>query len=208
MCKLSPLKATVLSSTFDDNLPFIPFFSCFYYLWYLYLLIIPFILNRINKKYFLKYASITTISILMGALVFIFFPTTINRGINLNDYEPSIFIYIVKFIYFSDTPNLCCLPSMHCALSFVFIFSTIYAKEMKWYNKIIITITSLLIVASTLFIKQHVIWDAYAALGLVIIAILIDKYTNVGKFIEKRFLVLEGRIEKLLSKTKFGKELK
>lgn len=186
LCKLSPLKLTVLGSSFDDKLPFIPFFACFYYLWYVYLFLIPLILNRVNKKYFFKYASTTVICILLGALIFILYPTTINRGVELNNYK-SIFTYIVKFIYMTDNPNLCCLPSMHCALSFIFIYSTFKAKELKGSYKILIAITSLAIIASTLFIKQHVIWDVIAAFIVVTISIIIDKFVNLDKFIEKIF---------------------
>ena len=206
-CKLSPVKYTVLSSEFDNNLPFIPFFVCFYYLWYIYLLLIPFVLNRLNRKSFFRYSSITIICVILGALVFIFFPTTINRGINLDDYH-SIFVYFIRFIYLSDTPNLCCLPSMHCALSFIFIYTSLRTKEMKWYYKALITLTSLGIVASTLFIKQHVIWDVYAAIVVVTICILIDKYTDIGNYIGKRFNYLSKKISEKIFKTKLGSKFK
>ena len=205
LCKLSPIEPTILTSSFDEKLPFVPFFACFYYLWYIYLLLIPFVLNRIGKKYFLKYASITIICVLIGALVFIFFPTTINRGIDLNNYK-SIFTYVVKFIYFTDTPNLCCLPSMHCAMSFIFIYMAFKAKEMKWYYKVSIIITSLGIVASTLFIKQHVIWDVYAAIVLSIISILIARCANINQFIDKKISKIEKYVDKRLEK--FGSKLK
>lgn len=201
--KLSPLSVTVLSSEFDNNLPFIPFFACFYYLWFLFLLLIPFILNRYGKKYFLKYVSISFICVILGAIVFIFYPTTIDHGVNLDEYK-SIFTYLVRFIYFTDSPNLCCLPSMHCALSFIFIYNSLRVKEMKWYYKVLITFASLGIVASTLFIKQHVIWDVYAAIVVVIISILIDRFTNVSKLVNKIVDKAEGLIDKLFEKTKLG----
>ena len=205
-CKLSPIKHTVLSSNFDDNLPFVPFFACFYYLWYIYLLLIPFILNRLNKKSFFRYSSLTIICVIMGAIVFVLFPTTINREVNINEYH-SIFAYLVRFIYFTDTPNLCCLPSMHCALSFIFIYTSLKTKEMKWYYKVLITLTSLGIVASTLFIKQHVIWDVFAAIVVVTICILIDKYTNIGNYIGKRFNYVSKIISEKIFKTKLGNKI-
>jgi len=207
LCKFSPISVNILTSEFDAKLPLIPFFACFYYLWYIYLFLIPFILNRIDKKQFFKYASITVICILIGALIFIFFPTTFDRGVDLNNYK-SIFTYLVKFIYFTDTPNLCCLPSMRCALSFIFIYISLKTKDLKWYYKLLITITSLGIVASTLLIKQHVIWDVFAAILVVIISILIDKYTNIGNIIENKLKFVEKLIEKIFVKTKLDNKLK
>ncbi len=207
LCKLSPLEVTVLSSEFDNNLPFIPFFACFYYLWFLFLLVIPFVLNRMDRKYFLKYVTLTVICIVIGGLIFIFYPTTIDHGVNLDEYK-SIFTYLVRFIYFTDEPNLCCLPSMHCTLSFIFIYTSLRAKEMKWYYKLLITLSSFGIVASTLFIKQHVIWDVYAAVALFAVAVLIDKFTNIGKYVENKVKKIEVLLDKLIAKTKLGNKLK
>ena len=186
LSKLSPIETTVLTSTFDDKLPFIAAFSLVYCLWYVYLILVPFILSRVDKKMLYKYASITIISIICGALVFIFFPTTIVRDVDLSN-SNIIFKLILKVIYFMDTPILCCLPSMHCALSYIFIYTILKAKNFKWYYKLIIVITSLGIVASTLFIKQHVIWDVLAAIALFIIALIIDKFVPLDKWIEEKY---------------------
>lgn len=195
LCKLSPLKITVLSSTFDDKLPFIPIFSIFYYLWYIYLFFIPLILYHFNKEHLFKYASITIFSIIIGGIIFVLFPTTINRGVNLDNYK-SIFTYLVRFIYFTDTPNYCCLPSMHCALSFIAIYMILKVKDLKLPYKLLIIIGAFGIIASTLFIKQHVIWDVIAALVLVVVSIIIDRFTKFNKFIEKKYESFDFHIKK------------
>lgn len=186
ICKLSPIDVTVITSSFDQKLPLIPFFCLFYYLWYIYLFLIPFIMYKVNPNYFYKYASITIITVLVGAIIFILFPTTIERGVNINEVK-SIFKYPLKFIYFTDTPNLCCLPSMHCALAYIFMYMALSTKELKIPYKIMITLSSLGIVLSTLFIKQHVIWDVLAAILLIIISLIIDKFTKIDKFVQKKF---------------------
>lgn len=185
-CKFSPFKLTILTSSFDAKLPFIPAFSIFYYLWYVYLLLIPFVLYKVNKKRMFEYAKIVVISVLLASIIFIFFPTTIERGVNLIECH-SIFEYIVKFIYFTDTPNLCCLPSMHCVLCFIFIYMSLKTKELKWYYKLFFVLTSLGIVASTLFIKQHVIWDVFAAIAVVTISVIISKFSKLDQVLEKYY---------------------
>jgi len=186
LCKLSPLEPLILTSSIDKKIPFVAIFCLIYSLWYIYLFLIPFIIYKCDKKSLFKYTSITIICVIVAAIVFIFFPTTIERNVDLSGVNP-ILKLILNVIYYMDTPNLCCLPSMHCALSYIFIYMSLKTKNLKWYYKLIIIITSLGIVASTMFIKQHVIWDALAAIVLVIISIIIDKFTNIDKFIEEKF---------------------
>ena len=207
LCKLSPIPRTLLTSSFDDKLPFVPFFVCFYFLWYLFLLIIPFVLYKHEKKYLVRYASIDIICVIIASLIFIFFPTLIIRNVDVNNYK-TIFIYPVKFIYFTDTPDLCCLPSMHCAMSFIFMYTALKIKEMKWYYKALIIFASFGIIASTLLIKQHVIWDVYAAIAVVVLSILLDRYTKVGEYFRNKVEELDKYIDKKVSKTKLGSKLK
>ena len=199
LCKFSPFETTLLTSEFDNNLPFIPAFCLLYSLWFIYLILIPFILYKFDIKRFFKYISITIICIIIGGLVFFFYPTTIARNVDLSNTN-IIFKLILKVIYFIDTPILCCLPSMHCVLCYIYIYTSLRAKNLKWYYKMLIVTTSLGIVASTLFIKQHIIDDAIAAIFVVIIAIIIDKFTNLDKFISKKFLDFD--LTKLMKKNK------
>lgn len=186
ICKLSPIKVTVLTSSFDEKLPFVAAFCLLYSLWFIYLLLIPFVIYKHEKKNLFKYTSITAISILLAAVIFIFFPTTIVRDVNLDGVNP-VFKLILTVIYFMDTPNLCCLPSMHCALCYIFIYMVLKTHNLKWYYKALFVVTSLGIVASTMFIKQHVIWDVLAAIPLIIISVAIDKFVPLSKFIEEKY---------------------
>ena len=207
VCKLSPIPRTLLTSSFDDKLPLVPFFICFYFLWYLFLIIIPFVLYKHGKKYLVRYASLDIICVIIASLIFIFFPTIIIRNVDLSKYN-SIFVYPIKFIYFTDTPDLCCLPSMHCAMSFIFIYTSLKTKEMKWYYKTMIVLSSLGIVASTLLVKQHVIWDVYAAIVVVAVTVLIERYTKIGEYFRNKVEKLDKYIDKKIGQTKFANRLK
>jgi len=186
VCKFSPIEPTLLESSFDNNLPFVSWFGILYCLWYIYLFLIPYLFYKKDRKCFFKYFSITIICIIIAAFVFILYPTTVNRNVNFENTN-LIMKYVLKFIYFMDTPALCCLPSMHCVLSFNFIYLSLKVKDLKWYYKFLICVTSIGIAFSTLFIKQHVIWDVYAAIAVIILGILIDKFVDLDKFIEKKF---------------------
>lgn len=75
------------------------------------------------------------------------------------------------------TPGINCLPSIHCLYSFLFIFAVLDTKSNspKWMKIFIITL-SILVVLSTLFIKQHIVYDVIAAFAIGVVTwIIIDK---------------------------------
>ena len=83
--------------------------------------------------------------------------------------------WVVDIIYKVDTPVCNLFPSAHCAFSILFIISILDVKEVKKEYKILIIISSLLIILSTLFIKQHVVIDVLGALLIVPIYYILRK---------------------------------
>ena len=154
-----------LNNYFDNMIPFIPAFVIFYVLWYLLLFLIPLLILKYNKKVFDRYIVTCLIYTLFEGIIFILLPTTMTREPLVVD---SISTWIINIIYKVDTPvNL--FPSAHCALAILFIISTLDVKE------ILITITSVLIMLSTVFIKQHVIVDVLGAFIIVPMYYIIRK---------------------------------
>ncbi len=168
------------------KIPFNPYFVYFYCAWYLMLFIIPMHLYIKDKNTYYKYFTSNIISIIISNIIFIIYPTTIIRG---NITTNNIASYILNIIYKLDTPILNCLPSTHCLLSFLFIYSLIDTKEINIKFKLIYIIMSILVVLSTLFIKQHVMIDVISALIISIFAYIIVNITNIHNkvniFIEK-----------------------
>ena len=152
-----------LNNYFDNMIPFIPAFVIFYVLWYLLLFLIPLLILKYNKKVFDRY--------IVTCLIYALFEGIIFREPLVVD---SISTWIINIIYKVDTPvNL--FPSAHCALAILFIISTLDVKEIKKEYKILITITSVLIMLSTVFIKQHVIVDVLGAFIIVPMYYIIRK---------------------------------
>lgn len=178
-----------LSSKLDNAIPFVPGFIYAYVLWYVMIIGVPFILYLKNKTSFYKYTVSLFITIIVGFVIFLAFPTTVARpSIEVQ----GITLWLVNTIYLLDTPSLCCLPSMHCVLCFLMIIYTCTTKEFRVIQKVIITFLSLLIVASTMLIKQHVIIDAILALIITLATVYI-----VGKF--KLHETMQEKIENKLS---------
>lgn len=149
----------VLNNLLDDQIPFVPYFIYFYISWYILLFLVPMIYMKYDKKTLKKYTYTNFISVLVCGIIFIIFPTTINRP-SLE--VTSITTWLVNTIYYFDTPAVNCLPSIHSLICFIFILCNIKAN-IKTSYKCIIDILSVLIILSTLFIKQHVIYDVLSA---------------------------------------------
>lgn len=149
----------VLNNLLDDQIPFVPYFIYFYISWYILLFLVPIIYMKYDKKALKKYTYTNFISVLVCGIIFIIFPTTINRP---NIEVTSITTWIVNTIYYFDTPAVNCLPSIHSLICCIFILCNSKAN-IKTSYKCIIDILSVLIILSTLFIKQHVIYDVLSA---------------------------------------------
>lgn len=159
----------VLNNSLDDLFPFIKEFIYPYIFWYVLLFLVPILYYIYDKNALKKYIYINFISVFICAIIFIIFPTTIIRPELGNS---GITNWLLEFIYKMDTPAVNCFPSIHCLICFIFILCNLNSKLPK-HIKVIINIFSILIVFSTFFIKQHVIYDALISLVISIIVYIV-----------------------------------
>lgn len=177
----------VLGSSLDNKIPFVQHFIWIYVFWYFMLIAVPYYIAKKNMSSFYKYVTTFIITTLIAGIIFISFPNTVLRA---NIQGTDIASKLVKVIYNLDDPGINCLPSIHCLYSFLFIFSIMDTKyKSPIWMKLIITILSILVVLSTLFIKQHVVYDAIAAFVIgIVVWITVDKlklYSNLSKSKDK-----------------------
>ena len=166
------------------EVPFIKYFVYFYDSWYPFVLLTAFIIYRHDKSTYFTLIITMLISALIAHITFLIYPTMVLRP----DIEvKSLTDWAVYMTYKSDTPAVNCLPSVHCLYCFVLSYYTIVCKNLKNKYKVIILIYSLLIILSTLFIRQHIIEDTILSLIYSIILIPIaylikDKIKNFKIF--------------------------
>lgn len=165
----------LITSHIDEKIPLIPIFIIIYMLWYPYLFISYYMVYKKDKLKYKKLIINTAISIIIANLIFIIYPTMVNRP-QIED--KGIINKLLILVYKLDTP-VNCLPSMHALLSFLIMFTILFDKTMSNQLKITTSIISILIVLSTLFVKQHVIIDVISAL---IIALILSINIERRKF--------------------------
>ena len=161
----------LVGNVIDTKIPFVPAFFISYCIWYLMIFIIPYYLYCKDKDKFIKYTMAYILCSMIGNIVFISYPSTVARPTVTGT---DIFSLIAKFIYWIDTPTNC-FPSLHCAISMLFILYTCESKNTNIITKISVCIISILIMLSTLFTKQHVVVDFISGDMLALIVYLIVK---------------------------------
>lgn len=153
-------------SNIEKQIPFLPWTVCIYLS--TYLLIILAILAIPSK--FIQQALIGMIGIIIiQSLFFVIIPTYYPRppfptDISLINY------YLYKFLVIFDTPQNC-FPSQHVSLT-AFLSIFIFLKNKKIGS--LFLFWSLLIIISTLTLKQHYLWDVIGGLIVAIAMISIS----------------------------------
>ncbi|MGU9538580.1 phosphatase PAP2 family protein [Clostridium tepidum] len=152
-----------LVTDLDKSMPFIPVFSVPYMTWYPFIIICLIYMCFRNRSLYYKSLSAIVISLIISYIIFFFFQTTVPRPEVVGN---DIFSSIVKFIYNTDNPYNC-FPSIHVITTYI-IMRNMLNHEMK-NNKMInifVLILGILIIISTEFIKQHVLFDIIFAIIL------------------------------------------
>lgn len=148
------IKGVIFKTALDDVIPFFSPFVIFYFL-IIIILFLPFIMTFKNKKMFLALSTAFFFVSFICNIIYIFFQTTITRP----DIIPStIFDKLVLFIYSVDSPlNL--FPSGHVTFS---VLSTLCLFKINKKVAFVVLPFTILLILSTLFIKQHNIPDVLA----------------------------------------------
>jgi membrane-associated phospholipid phosphatase len=151
----------VVHTVFDDMIPFCEFFVVPYLLWFPYMIaaVWYFIFKNKNKREYYQ----LTLNLMMGMTVFLIVSYVYP---NVQHLRPAIFprenvfTNIVRWLYRTDTPTNI-LPSIHVFNSLAVYMSLSNCEALRdrkfiRYGSLILTI---LIIMSTMFLKQHSVID-------------------------------------------------
>lgn len=153
----------VIHMAADDYIPFCEVFVIPYFLWFVYVSAVVIFFFFKNKEDYYK----TCTFLFTGMTIFLVVSTLWPNGHHLRPVvmpRNNVFTQMVSFLYKTDTPtNL--WPSIHVYNSLGAHFAIIRSKEFQ--NKKGIRIGSLIlassIIASTMFLKQHSVFDVTTA---------------------------------------------
>ncbi len=171
----------MIDSPLDDKIPFLPGFILAYYFWFLYVFITLFWFFFVSEEDYLKGFWFLAIGMASFIILNIFWPTAIDiRPENVPGKD--FCSWLVRLMYSIDTPTDV-FPSLHvyntvgihaCILNSTWIRkkAAAHSKDEKQYHRIlhrvytISAIIAVLIIISTMFVKQHSVIDVLGGLIL------------------------------------------
>ncbi|WP_318509136.1 phosphatase PAP2 family protein [Bacillus sp. T3] len=156
-------KVHSLVTDLDRQIPFIKIFVIPYLFWYVFIFIGFLYLAYKNRKLFFQTLLQFNIGRLICYGVYIVYQTHVPRPQLTGD---NWLINLVHFVYRSDEP-FNCFPSIHVLTSYLMMKAYLVGEGIPRIYKVSVTLMSVLIIASTQFIKQHVLLDI---LGAIVVA--------------------------------------
>ena len=176
---------TVIHTVVDDMIPFVEAFVIPYYMWFLYvsLTLLFFMFSCDVEDYYKNFAFLAT-----GMTIFLIISTAFP---NMHQLRPAVmprdnvFTHLVAIIYKTDTAaNL--WPSIHVYNSIGSMIAIHRSRRFNKTGKIVSDIIGTSIILSTLFIKQHSMYDVITAFIMAIILYLVVYHTSILEAFCKR----------------------
>lgn len=156
----------LIHSPVDDHIPFIEYFIVPYLLWFAFIAVAAGYFFFTDKQGFYRLSAF----LIAGMTIFLFLCTVFPNGLNLRPVSferDNIFVDLVKYIYAADTPTNV-LPSIHVFNSIGVCIAIRHSDSLKMHRRIQYGAygLALLIILSTMFLKQHSVTDVIAAFVL------------------------------------------
>lgn len=144
----------------DNLIPFTKIFILPYVAWYGFIFItMAYLCFKDRETYYT-----TLVSYIIGLttcyITFYFFQTTVPRPELAGS---DILTKLIILIYNADQPYNC-FPSIHVLSSILMVKGIMASNVKNKINIVIVSLASVLIILSTLFIKQHVILDVVSGI--------------------------------------------
>lgn len=162
-----------LVTVLDKATPFLTIFVVPYVLWYPFIIITMYYLCIKDRAVYFKTLLAYVIGLIVCYMTYHVFQTTVPRPLLTGD---DLFSNILRAVYKADQP-FNAFPSIHVLSSFLMIKAISVSQVKNWFNQFVIYMSSILIILSTLFVKQHVILDVVSGILVAdVIYRLVDSY--------------------------------
>lgn len=184
----------------DASIPFIEAFIIPYYIWFAYIPIVILYFFFSSTKEFYQCTAFLFIGMTICLITYTIYPNGVYFRPDLDALgRDNIFIQMTRFIYKVDPGTNVC-PSIHSFNSIGVYIALRKSEKMKSHKWILVGafLLSVSICLSTVFIKQHSIFDVYMAILLAVIMYLLVYVIDYKRIFLKRKSSLE--VDKKLSK--------
>ena len=154
----------VSSCALDNAIPFAKEFVFAYVLWFPLMIGTTLWLLIWDRRAFVRYGWMAIISLTTCFVIYILFPS--GQELRPTTVEGNgLASQLVRMIYMNDT-NTNVFPSMHVVGTLVALAGILDTDSIGFCSKFILTVVSLFIILSTVFLKQHSILDVVSGIVL------------------------------------------
>ena len=170
-----------LALPLDARIPFRPAWIVIYILAYLQWAVGFIVISRESREHCYRVFMGEIIAKLICMLFFIALPTRIERPVVEGS---GVFAALTRLIFASDLPgNL--FPSIHCLESWICFRGAIGMKRVpRWYAPAMLAL-SLMVFASTVLVKQHVLVDIPAGVLVAELGLLLSDKLRAGRLLDR-----------------------
>lgn len=170
-----------LALPLDARIPFRPAWIVIYILAYLQWVVGYVLIARESRAHCNRVLAGEIIAKLICMLFFIVLPTRIERPVVEGS---GVFAALTRLIFALDLPgNL--FPSIHCLESWICFRGAIGMKRVpRWYAPAMLAL-SLMVFASTVLVKQHVLVDIPAGVLVAELGLLLSDKLRAGRLLDR-----------------------
>lgn len=162
----------------DQHTPLIKVFVVPYLIWYPFILVTMFYLCVKDREVYFKTLVTYVLGLIFCYMTYVVFQTTVPRPVLTGD---DIFTKLLALVYASDQPYNA-FPSIHVFTSFLMMKAISMSKIKNKVNQLLIHPISIVIILSTIFVKQHVILDVVS--GILVAEVIyqfVDSYYEADR---------------------------
>lgn len=155
----------VMHHPLDDVIPFCEWFLLPYLFWFVFLVGIHLYTLLYDVAAFRKLMHFIILTYGITLAIYFIFPTCQQLRPLVFERDNPLTRFIAAFYRFDTNTNVC--PSLHVVGSFAVMFTAWQSRGLQsraW--KAAFAVTAILISISTVFMKQHSLWDVIAALPI------------------------------------------
>lgn len=174
-------RLTDMTTAFDRMLPFSPPWVLVYVGTFVFWFCMYTAIARESREAAYRLAAADAFAKLICLVFFVAIPTTNVRPPAEGD---GFFLFAMRVVYVLDSPyNL--FPSIHCFVAWLgarYMFECKHLRHRR-LTACLCVVGALLVFASTLFTKQHVIYDVIGGVVVAEIGWLVARYTKLPRLI-------------------------
>ena len=146
----------------DKHIPLIPWFVYFYYLTFPLGIITFFMLAYKDKKAFYNLFLTLIISFAISGVIYVFFQTEFTKS----DFTPQTFTDKLVVWTWGSTNPINCFPSQHTFMALTMIIACVSGKNINKLFRILTIFIAIMIILSTVLIRQHFLLDIFGSLDI------------------------------------------